>query len=805
MKKRLLSSLLFVLIGCSSLLQAQVSITSFWSNIPTQNCNPSSNATFHINGLASNYTQNDSLTLTIDFGDLSNDTLRFPLQMAGPNGYYNLMPALVHPYTNFGLYTIVAIVTGPNGAADTATTYFMNSSVCNNIYGSMFVDLDGSCNLSSGDVAVINSPLYLQYNGIKVLRSTSDVQGNYSLSAEPGYTYELFAGDTSTSSQDAEIVLSCTSSQGMSLTPAPSVFQDLIVYDTTTVSITQAYSTGPSNQPNCIPYNRNFVIIGKTFGYVSAGIDSIDVYLNFGDGSDTTARVYMPPQSPSVSPFNLFVSHVYTASGQYNTFYKATGLDGTTDSVIRYNDVVVYDTCGNVQGITYVDNNSNCIYDSGDFIVPNVQVTLSQNNTLVASTMSDLNGHYSMTSAIGNYTLALNPIALSNLGYQASCPLSGSSNISLIANTTTQADFGITCVTTFDLFAGFIPLSGMITPTTTALVKPSIANNSCVPTSGIIHVVLDPKVFFVSNSNNSLTYTFSGDTISWPFAGLTNTNSYLVNWQNYIQVQGIPSLLPTDTVCFEVFVTPTVGDINPLNNFRTRCDPAYTSYDPNAKYVSPEGIGATGIIPADTALTYTVQFQNTGTFAARDIYILDTLDADLDLATLVILGSSHPMDVQILPGNVLRFNFPLIWLPDSNSNEPASHGWLQYYIDQKPNLAPGTVIENTAAIYFDFNAPVITNTTINTLENPAAIEQLVSENGVAVFPNPASDELNLVLDKSFTGTIMLTDALGRVVQTQRINVSTTAKLMLENLPAGVYSLVIQDGEKQVVKKIVVAR
>ncbi|MGL4598594.1 MAG: T9SS type A sorting domain-containing protein, partial [Bacteroidia bacterium] len=405
---------------------------------------------------------------------------------------------------------------------------------------------------------------------------------------------------------------------------------------------------------------------------------------------------------------------------------------------------------------------------------------------------------------IGNYTLTLGAASLSAMGYQSSCPPSGSTNISIVANNPTLVDFGLTCITTFDLNVWSLDFGGTLTPTTVSQIKPYISNQSCIPASGIIHVILDPKVFFVSNSNNSITYTFSGDTISWPFTGLTNTNSHLANWQNAIRIQGIPTLLPTDTICFEAFVTPTAGDNNPVNNFRTLCVPAFTSYDPNAKYVSPEGIGATGIIPADTALTYTVKFQNTGTFAARDIYILDTLDADLDLATLVILGSSHPMDVQILPGNVLRFNFPLIWLPDSNSNEPASHGWLQYFIDQKPNLAPGTVIENTAAIYFDFNAPVITNTTINTLENPAAIEQLVSENGVAVFPNPASDEINLIFDKSFTGTIMLTDALGRVVLTQRINASTTAKLMLENLPAGVYSLVIQDGEKQVVKKIVVA-
>ena len=48
-------------------------------------------------------------------------------------------------------------------------------------------------------------------------------------------------------------------------------------------------------------------------------------------------------------------------------------------------------------------------------------------------------------------------------------------------------------------------------------------------------------------------------------------------------------------------------------------------------------------------------------------------------------------------------------LPDSNVNEPASHGFVKFTVSQQPGNPMGTVINNQAAIYFDFNDPIFTN------------------------------------------------------------------------------------------------
>jgi hypothetical protein len=54
-------------------------------------------------------------------------------------------------------------------------------------------------------------------------------------------------------------------------------------------------------------------------------------------------------------------------------------------------------------------------------------------------------------------------------------------------------------------------------------------------------------------------------------------------------------------------------------------------------------------------------------------------------------------------------------LPDSGTNEVASHGYIIYRIRTKADVAAGSLIENTANIFFDENPAVVTNTTYHTI------------------------------------------------------------------------------------------
>ena len=56
-------------------------------------------------------------------------------------------------------------------------------------------------------------------------------------------------------------------------------------------------------------------------------------------------------------------------------------------------------------------------------------------------------------------------------------------------------------------------------------------------------------------------------------------------------------------------------------------------------------------------------------------------------------------------------------LPDSTSNEPESHGYIKFKVSPQADMVEGTQVENFADIFFDFNDPIRTNTTLTTFEN----------------------------------------------------------------------------------------
>jgi uncharacterized repeat protein (TIGR01451 family) len=159
-----------------------------------------------------------------------------------------------------------------------------------------------------------------------------------------------------------------------------------------------------------------------------------------------------------------------------------------------------------------------------------------------------------------------------------------------------------------------------------------------------------------------------------------------------------------------------VASQDPVN--AVDCLPIVDSFDPNDKLVTPAGVTDEHYVPSGKALSYTIRFQNTGTDVAYRVVVVDTLSQHLDIATLQVGAvSHHPYQVAVTGEGrpVLTFTFTNINLPDSNRNEPASHGFIKFSIKPLATLAQGTRIENYADIFFDYNEPVRTNTVHNTV------------------------------------------------------------------------------------------
>ena len=134
-----------------------------------------------------------------------------------------------------------------------------------------------------------------------------------------------------------------------------------------------------------------------------------------------------------------------------------------------------------------------------------------------------------------------------------------------------------------------------------------------------------------------------------------------------------------------------------------------------------------------------MRFQNTGTDTAFTVVLRDTLPPQLDIRSIEPGASSHLYTWNLEVKGVLTFTFNNIRLLDSFRNEPKSHGFVKFRIKQKNDLSFGTKIENQAGIYFDFNAPVITNRTLHTVGKDilAIVERIYDDKvQIKVFPNP---------------------------------------------------------------------
>ncbi|PIY05368.1 MAG: hypothetical protein COZ21_04375 [Bacteroidetes bacterium CG_4_10_14_3_um_filter_31_20] len=223
------------------------------------------------------------------------------------------------------------------------------------------------------------------------------------------------------------------------------------------------------------------------------------------------------------------------------------------------------------------------------------------------------------------------------------------------------------------------------------------------------------------------------------------------------------------------------------------CHVVTGSYDPNDKYVFPEGLtGTYHYIDSTYIMEYTIRFQNTGTDTAFNIVIRDTLSPYLNITTIEPGTSSHTYKLDIFESNILQWKFENVLLPDSNINEPDSHGYVKYKIHQKSGNTIGTIIENKAGIIFDFNEPVMTNTVFNTI---GSIDSIVSNAviiyndrvSVNVYPNPFNSSTTFEIegvDKPFI--FELYSIMGKQVKV--ISDITDKKLVIsrKNLPNGIY-------------------
>jgi len=310
-----------------------------------------------------------------------------------------------------------------------------------------------------------------------------------------------------------------------------------------------------------------------------------------------------------------------------------------------------------------------------------------------------------------------------------------------------------------------------------------IYNNGNLPLNGTFVMTLDP----------SLTYTpapwaGTGVTVEEPTETSPGTLTWTIDnqpagtlfyYQVHINGPGAATTGQSFPFTFALTLLDPLGGVFYDNEWAF--NPIVTcSYDPNDKQATPAGWTEQHFITAGEELEYRIRFQNTGNAPAFNVRIEDQLDlSKLNLNSFTPIAASHSYSTIVTPDGMVQFVFDNIMLPDSVHDEPNSHGWVVYRIRSFDLLQPLDVINNTAAIYFDDNEPVITNTYSHTI---FSCDLIPDPNGV----NAACEEqpvmLNVFPELDYTETYTWT-----------IDGGVVGNEMVYNFPAtepGNYSIVL---------------
>lgn len=241
-----------------------------------------------------------------------------------------------------------------------------------------------------------------------------------------------------------------------------------------------------------------------------------------------------------------------------------------------------------------------------------------------------------------------------------------------------------------------------------------------------------------------------------------------------------------DILHFTAHVMPDTNDYTPEDNTFEFEQIVVNSMDPNDKLVL-EG-EEIYLDEVDNYLNYIIRFQNTGTADAIRVRIQDTLHSKLDWSTLKPLAASHEYHIEIKNERNVSFIFENINLPPESVNEPDSHGYVAFKIKPLQNVEIGDVITGNAAIYFDFNEPIITNMVSTTIvDRPLSTERqadLIRQ--MYAYPNPAQKQLYLFIPESVNvDDIRIYSLDGREISGYSIDKN---RINIENLSSGMYFL-----------------
>ncbi|MEO1260438.1 MAG: immunoglobulin domain-containing protein [Bacteroidota bacterium] len=542
---------------------------------------------------------------------------------------------------------------------------------------------------------------------------------------------------------------------------------DTTIYDGETLGF-------PTSSTMAITLNNENNILAATSNHFASGEPLESHYMTFENGTW---------QPPVLIPFPMHAGFIRQSTD--GTIWVSGREDGTNlamisyqnpdgswgsytfeEARIKYIETITLDEEGNVwiggrdadskgalgflpntnftaSGSIYQDENANGIYDASEQGLSNVFLEITPGPQYI---LANNNGEYtaSLPDEGTFWAKVINPLYAS-----PTIPVGGIQNIdvTLTDPIADDIDFGILPDYSVTDVAVNLTSIGGANPGFETCYRLSYKNIAPLTASGQINCIFDDILIFQNASVNPT--SISGNNLTFDFSNL--------NWRETAYID-ICFLVPPDVYLLgkimqqEVNIVAAGNDANLSDNQYILNQEITGAYDPNFIEVNPKGDGIYGIISTDTEiLEYTIHFQNTGTDTAHFVIVTDFISDNFEIISFDMIAASHDYEVELIDNNIFKWTFNEIYLPDSISNEKESHGFIKYKIEIKNNLTNGTKLTNKADIYFDFNPPIKTNQTLNTLSHFSIKYVAEGATGTGTSWADASGDLQAAINEAVSG------------------------------------------------------
>ena len=554
------------------------------------------------------------------------------------------------------------------------------------------------------------------------------------------------------------------------------------------------------NQTGCT--HEETIVVGSPYDVaITATNTSCDM-------SDGTATASVPGGTSTYSYEWSNGDNNATATGLAPGGYSVTVTDNANNCVSHENILIEESSDCYVLISGYVINdeaNTDCVLDMNPQTVAYHLIGL--NNTQF--TYTDENGFYHFQTEPGTHEITYETV--DNLFFEPLCIDPITVTVSNFGDAAEDNNFFIEEIDVTDLHLYMHKTT--IRPGFNHFLNATVYNFGTETVTGSFEVTHDPNQDFVSAQPAATNYDAATRIITWDYTNL-NPND-LIQFQVTFNT---PSTVALGTEITTIgIVSSFATDDYPDNNSKTCSKLVVGSYDPNDKQVSHDGDVwevDENVVWAGSAsqLNYLVRFQNTGTDTAFTVVIADELDELIDIRDIVPGPASHPYTLNVRAGNVLEFTFNNILLPDSTTNEAASHGYVYFDVNVNEQMTDGADIHNDAAIFFDFNTPIITNEVVTIFDMWLGDNEIEDPLQIRLSPNPTKDVTTLFYDlkESAKISIDLFDISGKIVQQIRMNDLLPSGLHQETINTskfknGTYFVRLRTSEVMITEKLVIIK